>query len=146
MSPTIEIRSATIADAEHLSALILELGYAISPQQLRDKLAGMQPSRTDQAFVATAGDRLLGCISLHALPLFHAVGKLGRITSLVVSATHRGQGIGTALLTSSHAWFESAGCTKFEVTSGDQRGAAHRFYESHGYHRDGQRLSRLLSS
>ena len=140
-----QVRPATSADASQIAMLIGELGYAISGTLVDEKLAAMSADGVDAVLVAAAGHELLGCISLHALPLFHAAGKLGRITALVVSATHRGQGIGAALLSSSHAWFEAAGCTKFEVTSGDQRGAAHRFYESHGYHRDGQRLARRLS-
>ena len=139
-----QIRPATPEDASQIAMLIGELGYAISEALIGEKLAAMSEDSVDAVLVAAADHELLGCISLHALPLFHAAGKLGRIISLVVSATYRGQGIGTALLTSSHAWFEAAGCTKFEVTSGDQRSAAHRFYESHGYHRDGQRLARRL--
>jgi hypothetical protein len=34
---------------------------------------------------------------------------------------------------------------KLEVTSGDQRIDAHRFYERHGFRRDGQRLTSQAS-
>lgn len=146
MSLIIEIRPATIADAEQISALIGELGYAISPEQLRDKLAGMQPRDADHVFVATVGNRLLGCVSLHAMPLFHAEGNLGRITALVVNAAHRGQGIGRVLVESAHVWFKAANCARFEVTSGDHRLDAHRFYARHGYAHHGQRLVRESST
>lgn len=141
-----QVRAATSADASQIAMLIGALGYAISATLIDEKLAAMHRNDTDAVLVAAADHALPGCISLHALPLFHAAGRLGRITSLAVGATHRGQGIGAALLVASHAWFAAAGCTKCEVTSGDQRSAAHRFYESHGYHRDGQRLARGLGS
>lgn len=142
MHPSLEIRPATAQDSEQISLLIRELGYAISPQQLRQKLIAAQDSKTDRVLVAVSGEALPGCISLHAMPLFHAEGNLGRITALVVSGKQRGEGIGHALILQAHQWFETALCTRFEVTSGDQRERAHRFYERHGYARQGQRLLR----
>jgi ribosomal protein S18 acetylase RimI-like enzyme len=142
MHPSIEIRLATVQDAEQISLLIRELGYAMSPQQLRQKLIAAQDSKMDRVMVAVSGEQLLGCISLHVMPLFHAEGNLGRITALVVSEQRRSQGIGHALILQAHQWFEAANCMRFEVTSGDQRERAHRFYERHGYARQGQRLLR----
>jgi GNAT superfamily N-acetyltransferase len=140
MHPSIQIRVATVRDSDRISLLIRELGYAMSPQQLRQKLIVMQESRADRVLVAVSGEELPGCISLHAMPLFHAEGNLGRITALVVSEQQRGRGVGHALILQAHQWFEAAHCTRFEVTSGDQREHAHRFYERHGYARHGQRL------
>lgn len=142
MHLSIEIRPATAHDSEQISLLIRELGYVISPQQLRQKLIAVQDSKTDRVLVAVSGEALLGCISLHAMPLFHAEGNLGRITALVVSEQQRGEGIGHALILQAHQWFETALCPRFEVISGDQRERAHRFYERHGYARQGQRLLR----
>ncbi len=140
-----EIRSAVPADAGELSALIGELGYPGDPQQLRRTLVDLDGAAADAVLLAVDGQRLLGCISLHALPLFHRAGRLGRITAFVVASGQRGRGTGSALLASAHEWFGSAGCVKFEVTTGDHREAAHRFYQQHGYVRDGQRLARSAS-
>lgn len=140
MNSQIEIRPAGIGDIEQIVRLIRELGYEIAPASLRQKIDGMASSHADHALVAVAGDHVLGCISLHVMPLFHAEGNLGRITALVVDMDHRGQGIGRALMRSSHEWFGAAHCARFEVTSGDHREGAHRFYEQQGYARQGQRL------
>jgi GNAT superfamily N-acetyltransferase len=134
------IRPAGGADAESLVPLIAELGYAISVNCLREKLAAIEASSADHALVAVDGERLVGCVALHVLPLFHAEGDLGRITALVVRASMRGRGLGHALMASSHAWFRTRGCVRVEVTSGDHREDAHRFYARHGYARQGQRL------
>nr|WP_223997881.1 GNAT family N-acetyltransferase [Burkholderia gladioli] len=84
--------------------------------------------------------------SLHALPLFHAAGNLGRITSMVVDERYRGNGVGSGLIDAAEHWFRQVGCVKLEVTSGDHQPAAHHFYERHGFLRDGQRLSKKLHS
>ena len=137
-----EIRAARHEDAAGIALLIGELGYPVSPAVIEGKLSALCEDGLDAVFVAAAGDRLGGCIGLHALSLLHIEGRLGRITSLVVGAPFRGQGIGASLLARAHAWFEQSGCVKIEVTSGDQRHRAHRFYESHGYHRESQRFVR----
>ncbi len=139
-----EIRQARSDDAAGIARLIGELGYPVGPAMIVGKLSAVSAQGPDAVLVAAAGDQLCGCISLHALPLLHREGRLGRITSLVVGTPFRGQGIGAALLARAHAWFEQAGCRQLEVTSGDQRLRAHRFYLSHGYHRESQRFVRGL--
>ena len=42
-------------------------------------------------------------------------------------------GVGTALLEALESWFRENDCLRSEVTSGDRRAQAHRFYESKGY-------------
>lgn len=122
-----------------------ELGYRVTGESIQTKLAMIRESTDDAVLVAVTGTDVVGCISLHAMLMFHVQGKLGRITSLVVTSHVRSQGVGAALLEAAHRWFELAGCTKFELTSGDQRARAHAFYESHGYRRGGQRFSRDAS-
>jgi len=119
-----------------------ELGYRVTDESIRQKLLAISDSVDDVVLVAVVDQRVVGCISLHAFLMLHVEGRLGRITSFVVTSQVRSQGVGAALLEAAHGWFESVGCTKFELTSGDQRTRAHQFYESHGYRRGGQRLSR----
>ncbi|BFI96776.1 MAG: hypothetical protein RSP_22860 [Rhodanobacter sp.] len=145
MNTDVEIRSAHAGDAEQVAALIRQLGYAMEPDTLRVKLTQLATSGADQVFVAESEGRLLGCLGLHAVPLLHAEGTLGRLTTLVVDEAHRGRGIGHALVMAAHAWFKAAGCTRFEVTSGDHRERAHRFYERLGYLRQGQRLTMVAA-
>jgi predicted N-acetyltransferase YhbS len=56
------------------------------------------PAPSDKILVATVDDNVVGSISLHALPLFHAVGFVGRVTSMVVDEHRRGGGVGGALI------------------------------------------------
>lgn len=137
------IRRAEPADGDAIAALLHQLGYAVTPAQVADRLAAMGDSPADQVLVAMDGDAVAGCMGLHILPMFHAAGALGRITSLVVDERCRGRRIGSALLDAAAAWFAANGCIKMEVTSGNRRADAHRFYEAHGMTRDSQHFSRV---
>ena len=139
------IRRARPADCGHIAVLFGQLGYEATAAQLRDRLAALEPSTADLVLVATHDDVITGCISLHILPLFHAAGGLGRITSLVVDGHWRGRRIGAALMDAAGAWFAAQGCLKMEVTSGNQRLDAHRFYAAHGMARDSQRFSKFIA-
>jgi len=82
----------------------------------------------------------LGVVSVHLLPLFHATGLLGRITSLAVNPSARGTGVGRALVSAAEQWAWSEGAQRMEVTSGDHRPAAHAFYQAVGYTLDKRRF------
>ncbi len=140
-----DIRPANVDDADRISDLMNELGYAVTAAMIRQQLIDFDGCCDDAVLVAVADDNVVGCISLHALRMFHLAQKLGRITSFVVTSASRGRGLGSQLLASAHTWFESAGCSKFELTSADHRIEAHRFYARHGYRHDGQRLARKVT-
>ncbi|MGX7002466.1 GNAT family N-acetyltransferase [Caballeronia sp. KNU42] len=141
---TVTIRAAEPKDSVSIAALMHQLGYGVTPEIIREKLSALVDSASDAAFVACEDNIAIGCVSLHALPLFHMHGSLGRITSLIVDEEHRGRGIGQMLIQATERWFHSVGCVKAEVTSGDVRIDAHRFYEKEGFTRDGQRLSKKI--
>ncbi|MGK8208545.1 GNAT family N-acetyltransferase [Burkholderia cenocepacia] len=144
--PNLTTRASQIDDYIDIARLLRQLGYDSTSGMIREKLQALLPSQADRILVATIDQEIVGCISLHALPLFHMAGSLGRITSMVVDARCRGQGIGSALIAAAEHWFEQAGCVKLEVTSGDHRPDAHRFYARHGFVRNGQRLAKTMGS
>jgi GNAT superfamily N-acetyltransferase len=135
-------REAQASDYYSIAILLHQLGYETTPALVLEKLQFLTSSPADKIFVATVRDKVVGSISLHALPLFHAAGYLGRITSMVVDEHHQRDGIGSALIAAAENWFKTVGCVKLEVTSGDHRPDAHRFYAKHGFLRDGQRFAK----
>ncbi|KVW05016.1 GCN5 family acetyltransferase [Burkholderia cepacia] len=143
-TPAPETRDARLSDCAAIARLLRQLGYDVTPALIHEKLLSLADKPSDRVCVAILNGEIVGSISLHILPLFHAPGNLGRITSLVVDERHRGSGIGGALMADAQRWFERGRCVKLEVTSGDQRPDAHRFYAHHGFARDGQRLSRKM--
>jgi RimJ/RimL family protein N-acetyltransferase len=57
----------------------------------------------------------------------------------MVAASHRGQGIGTALLAAAENWARGAGVTKLELHVFPHNEVAIALYEKVGYEREGYR-------
>lgn len=137
-----EVRRAALADAVEIGACLSALGYGTLVSLVAERLASFAKSPVDAVFVASISGHasLLGVVSVHLLPLFHAPGLLGRITSLAVGAEARGNGVGKTLVAAAEEWAWSEGAQRMEVTSGDHRLAAHAFYQAVGYSLDERRF------
>lgn len=142
--PSFSIRFARVSDVPELVRLFSELGYEIAPDVLAARWAAFEASG-EQAIVAAddAPDGcLLGVATLHATPVLHRAGPVGRVTALVVDARLRGRGIGRALMQAAERWASDRGCVLLEVTSNQRRVDAHSFYEGLGYERTSFRFAR----
>lgn len=134
------IRTAVAADAPAIAGLMGQLGYEANEALIVRKLAILVANACDSVLLAEVDGCVAGVISLHVMELFHAEGRIGRITSLVVDAGHRGRGVGEALVAVADRFFTGQGCVRAEVTSGDHRTAAHAFYAAQGYAPDERRF------
>lgn len=141
---SVVIRKARLVDAESISELMQQLGYAMDARALSDKLDDFATENSDSVFVADKEGQVIGFVSCHITRLFHQPGCSGRITSLVVDQALRGNGIGQQLVAQAEAFFTNQHCKKFEVTSGMERTQAHRFYQSLGYQADNLRFIKAL--
>jgi GNAT superfamily N-acetyltransferase len=83
--------------------------------------------------VAEQNRRLVGCLSLHAIPYFEQTGRWARIESLVVDASARGRGTGRSLVAAAEGAARRWDCLAVEVTSLRSRIDAHAFYARMGY-------------
>lgn len=137
---TIIVRPATENDAASISALLHELGYSLEVAHTRKNIALLSSSSRDTVLVAEAASAVAGVLSFHVMPLFHVAGNLGRITSLVVSSQWQRHGVGRKLVQAAEDFAWSQGCLRIEVTSGDQREDAHKFYQNLGYQLDERRF------
>ena len=133
MTPSLKLRSPVIHDAPVLVPLLAELGYAVPEATVRANIANLANGPADRAWVAENSDSILGLVSVHLTPLFHATGHLGRITSLVVRSDARSTGVGRLLMQRAQDFCWEAGCERIELTSSDHREGAHRFYERLGF-------------
>jgi len=139
--PRFTIRRAQADDVEGIAACLRALGYEASAQLVHRKLSLLTGSSADAVWVAvepSAG--VVGVISLHLLPLFHAPGNLARLTALAVLEAHRGNGVGRALVRAAEAFAWEHDSRRIEVTSGDHRPDAHAFYTHIGYRADERRF------
>lgn len=135
-----KIESASHKDIDQLLKLMCELGYPTKKDFIIESLYEYKRSDGYEVLVAEHEGKVLGCISLHVMKLFHIAGNAGRITSLVVSSENRGAGVGKALVNAADHYFKSTGCIKAEVTSSDHRKEAHIFYQSQGFVSDERRF------
>src|SRR5579859_5654979 len=91
------IRKALPTDAGAISMLLRELGHPATADQITVRLALLERTEFDRAYLAECDGRALGLIGLHFMPLLHRA-PYGRITVLVVLEEARGQGVGRRLV------------------------------------------------
>jgi len=138
------VRHATAEDAPAIATLMAELGYPDDATVVEARVARSCPEGPDTVFIAEFDGEAAGVGSVHLIPLFHRDGYLARITSFVVASELHGRGIGTALLKACERWAADHLAERVEITSGDERDAAHAFYERRGFAREGQRFSKWV--
>jgi len=127
----INIRAASIHDAEGISDLLHQLGYARSVADIAHHLAALD----DKAVVlvaAGADGKTVGCLQA-LIDNRLAEGQRGEIVSLVVAAKVRGQGVGTALVAAAAQWLQDRGIGRLRVRCNAVRDRAHQFYERLGF-------------
>jgi GNAT superfamily N-acetyltransferase len=135
---SLRIRRAEMTDASEVAICLQSLGYGASAELVEAKLAAF--GDTDAVFVACYGMLVVGVVSIHLTPLFHAPGHLARVTALSIRDGHQRHGVGKALMAAVEQWSWAFGAARVDLTSGNHRPEAHRFYESLGYGTDSRRF------
>lgn len=127
------IRPAFPADAEALAGLCGELGYPSTVSQIQDRLRLLDdPERT--LLVAEAEGGLAGFIDVHIQRVVEA-DPYAEVGGLVVRATHRGEGLGAALLAAAADWGRRRGLMVMWIRANLAREGAHDFYPAVGCRR-----------
>jgi GNAT superfamily N-acetyltransferase len=139
MTTHLRVRRAVVEDADHIATCLQSLGYGADTRLVEEKLATFGED-TDAVFVACDGVLIVGVVSLHITPLFHAPGHLVRVTALSIREGHQRRGIGKALMFAAEQWSWATGAARVDLTSGNHRPEAHLFYESLGYGTDSRRF------
>jgi len=130
MSPTLRLLQAT--DAEALVALLPDLGYAATADQLLRRLAALREWPHQEAFVAEADGRLVGLCHVQGVRMLISDGY-AEIQALVVAAACQGRGIGRQLLEHACTWAAARGYERVRLRSSVIREDAHAFYEHLGF-------------
>jgi GNAT superfamily N-acetyltransferase len=140
----IRIRPPADADLPTLAALMTELGYPATLEQLRGRLARIAGNYDYTTLVAEVEDEAVGMIGLQRGWAYEHDRPFVRILALVVSERMRGRGVGARLVAEAEAWARGHGAYAVHLTTSLHRDEAHRFYERLGFERTGWRYVRRM--
>jgi GNAT superfamily N-acetyltransferase len=140
----IHIRAAVEADAPALAALMTELGYPATPEQLRRRMARIAGNHDYATLVAEVDGEVVGMMGMQRGWAYEHDRPLVRILALVVSERMRGRGVGARLVAAAEAWADERGAYAVHLTTSLHRDDAHRFYERLGFERTGWRYVRRM--
>ena len=132
------------ADAKHVESLLAELGYPSKEADVRHRLRRSLDSDTSCFLVAQQASEVIGLVSAELVPYFPNGSTICRVTGLVVSTHHRGQGVGEKLVTGAADFARERHCSGIEITSAEHRLDAHRFYQRLGFSRTSFRFFHAL--
>jgi GNAT superfamily N-acetyltransferase len=129
----VRVRDARTADSTALARLLEQLGYPTDPTTAARRLARLGEAGSSLALVAEIDGEVVGLATAYVQPRIHHDADFARIASLIVDHAWRDRGVGKRLVEAVEGWARDQGCDVIEVTSGNQRLDAHRFYEGLGY-------------
>lgn len=149
----ITIRPAEPSDASALVALAAAVGGEAGEWLLttetwrpvadeRRYLKAVRRHADAAVYVALDGDDVVGRLSLARDP--HPASAHVADLGLMVAATHRRKGIGTALLEAAVAWAKGSGVSKLELHVFPWNEPAIQLYERFGFEREGVRRAHYL--
>ena len=128
-----QIRKATVADADRIADLLTQLGYPGTEIFIRDKIVQLDSHPDAELVVAVEDGEVLGFISIHFIPQIALPGSFARISYFCVEAGVCGRRIGTRLEAYCEHLASDRDCDRIEVHCHSRRKKAHDFYYRQGY-------------
>jgi GNAT superfamily N-acetyltransferase len=130
MPTTLRLLESTDADA--LVALLPDLGYEATADQVRRRLAALRQWPDQEAFVADVDGAIVGLCHVQGVRMLISEGY-AEIQALVVSRARQGQGLGRRLVAHACDWAFARGYERVRLRSNVARVEAHAFYERLGF-------------
>jgi GNAT superfamily N-acetyltransferase len=140
------IRSARPDDVPALLPLFEQWGHAQSREAVAAVLAEWDRTTRAEILVCEVDGDVAGMVAVSAGPSFGRPGRYAHLSGLVVSPSHRREGIGGALLDAVEEWARDWGCDYLELTSSRSRTAAHVFYPARGFEETSGHHARYVRS
>ena len=128
------IRGARPGDAAELVRLSIQLGYSLTVDEMKERLAVLLPNERHCIAVAMSGSRMLGRVHVEHSSSIEE-GERAELKGLVVDADARRGGVGRQLVEVAESWALSRGLPFLIVRSNVVREIAHPFYLALGYSR-----------
>ena len=129
----VTLRLLATEDASAVAALLPDLGYEATADEVARRLAGLRDWPDQEAFVAVAdAGAIVGLCHVQGVRMLISDGY-AEIQALVVSAACQGQGIGKRLVAHACDWAFARGYGRVRLRSNVVREGAHAFYEQLGF-------------
>jgi GNAT superfamily N-acetyltransferase len=140
----VAIRPLTVSDSESTAALVTQLGYPTTPQQIASRLDTLISDPDYALFAATHRQQVIGIVGARIGHALEFDQPYARLIGLAVDEPFRGSGVGKMLMQHIEVWAKGHGAVMLLLTSGSHRTEAHQFYERIGYARTGTRFAKQL--
>jgi GNAT superfamily N-acetyltransferase len=137
------IRDARPEDAEAIAGLLGQLDYPTEPGGVRSRLEALVIVG-DRVVVAELDEQVVGLAHLHVSPAIEYERPAAKLSALVVDESHRGEGIGRALVAAMEAEARARRCVLLFLTTAARRADAHDFYRRVGLEESGKRFAKQL--
>ena len=148
---TVTIRAAVLEDEDAVLVLIEELfeppggpPHAYTRERGREGFQHAVQQPACDVLLAVDGDKVVGLATVYVDYLSIRDGWRCWLQDMVVTASHRGRGIGKVLLDASTSWARERGCTHLDLISGLGRTDAHGFYLREGMSQRALAFRRLI--
>jgi GNAT superfamily N-acetyltransferase len=138
------IRAAKESDVAELARLFTSLGFPVAVDDLKSRWEHWQAAGKVALVAENSDGTLAGVATLHQMEVLHRPRPVGRISTLVVDESLRGQGVGRALVEAAEVLLTEAGCGLMEITCNLRREGSHAFYEHLSYGRTSVRFAKVL--
>jgi N-acetylglutamate synthase-like GNAT family acetyltransferase len=138
------VRDAEARDAEAIAALLGQLGYPAHAASVKARLERLQIVG-DRVVVAELDGAVIGLAQLHVSPALEYERPAAKLAALVVDATHRGEGVGRALVEAMEAEARARRCELLFLTTAARREDAHEFYRRVGLEETGRRFAKSFA-
>lgn len=149
----VSCRDATRADLPAIVAMLAEDQIGGRADDAHEPLddaytaafATIEADPAHRLIVADSDGAIVGTMQLTLLPgLLNRGAWRGQIETVRVAGDHRSQGIGEQMIDWALGWFRDRGCFMAQLTSNNDRVAAHRFYERLGWTKSHAGFKRYL--
>ncbi len=138
------IRSARLSDAPAITALLAQLGYPDQIPNVSARLGTLVARDDTGVLVAEVAGEVSALAAYQLMELLERHQPQCRITTLVVHADARRQGLARLLLERIATIATERGCFRLEVTTNARREDAARLYLALGFEERPRRLVKAL--